>query len=361
MDEYYERLGILFAQTRFGQDSFDGEVLFGGQSFNVYRATVGVLVGWMLKHGDFCSELLIKRPEIKPQNIFTIFSTVDELIAQLSAALDVDGHVAEQALLMLSMGPEHKATGIVTPGGPAAPFVQIGQRRLLRSYRGILDAPFFYMLRNLKHYYRKDWDSAVDQREKAFRDELYGVFQNAALVKINRSVDLKVQGQVVSDLDAVVFDPRSGVLGLFQLKWQDPFGPSMTERASRKSNFLKNAERWISIVTAWMAGRPLVEIGREIGLRRDLAEKLRTVRLFVLGRNFAHFSGTDEIDKRAAWGHWSQVLRLVVENKFDQSNPIEWLYQALEKDSPLSREIALPSREHVKIGDVGITVEWGAD
>ena len=60
---------------------------------------------------------------------------------------------------------------------------------------------------------------------------------------------------------------------------------------------------------------------------------------FVLGRYLAHFSDGPEPDRRAAWGTWPQVLRLLDGQPFRASdaNPIASLFTRLTKDVPLVR------------------------
>ena len=108
------------------------------------------------------------------------------------------------------------------------------------------------MLRNLRMRYPADWDRAVNGREVLFRDELFELFPQDWLVKIPRSIGLKEGGQKLTDIDAVVLDERNGLAGLFQLKWQEPFGHSMRERAARMKNFQEEANSWINVITLYL-------------------------------------------------------------------------------------------------------------
>lgn len=83
------------------------------------------------------------------------------------------------------------------------------------------------------------------------------------------------------------------------------------------------------------------------------------IRLFVLGRHFAHFSGDTEPDVRAAWGMWPQVLRLCVEER-DPVDPIKGHFQALKAQSPFMREPSIPRGQDMQIGDLKIVHVPGA-
>jgi hypothetical protein len=150
-------------------------------------------------------------------------------------------------------------------------------------------------------------------------------------------------------VDAVAFDPATGTVGLFQLKWQDPFGSSMRERESKKSNFLKTSNAWIEKVDRWVAQGKLIPALISAGVPSHFANSLKRVRLFVLGRNFSHFSGEGDQDSRAAWGNWGQVVRLI-ETKDLSASPLYRIFEELREDAPSGRvrvgtapqEVAIP-------------------
>jgi hypothetical protein len=92
------------------------------------------------------------------------------------------------------------------------------------------------MLHQLRRCYRSDWDFAVNGREQRFRDELYALLGKPSRRALDSNINLKLGGKRVTDIDAAVWDTKTGTLGLFQLKWQDLFGNSMRQRSSRMKN-----------------------------------------------------------------------------------------------------------------------------
>jgi len=72
---------------------------------------------------------------------------------------------------------------------------------------------------------------------------------------------------------------------------------------------------------------------------------------FVLGRYLVHFNDGPEPDRRAAWGTWPQLLRLIDGQplRLTDANPLASLSTRLTKDTPIiqppvngpSREIAI--------------------
>jgi hypothetical protein len=78
----------------------------------------------------------------------------------------------------------------------------------------------------------------------------------------------------------------------------------------------------------------------------------------VLGRYLAHFSDGPEPDRRAAWGTWPQVLRLLDGQPFraTDANPLASLFTRLAKDVPLVRPPADASPREIAIGAARLVV-----
>jgi len=155
----------------------------------------------------------------------------------------------------------------------------------------------------------------------------------------------------------VVFDRKTGTLGFFELKSQDPFARSTAESARQRDNVLY-ANRQVSGVLAWLNRH-----GADALLGRVEARTARTFRVhkvypFVLGRYLVHFSDGPEPDRRAAWGTWPQVLRLLDGQPLrpTDANPIAGLFTRLTKDGPLVRPPADGTPREIAIGGARLTV-----
>ena len=146
------------------------------------------------------------------------------------------------------------------------------------------------MLAELYRRYRKDWDRAVDGREEHFRKELNDLFSAERFAKAEKPLKLRNKGRVATDIDAALFDKATGTLGLFQLKWQDPFGTSMRKRNSKMMNFLEETDQWVSTVSSILRETPEV-LNHLLGDRTVRIKDTKKIHLFVIGRHFSHFSG----------------------------------------------------------------------
>ena len=78
----------------------------------------------------------------------------------------------------------------------------------------------------------------------------------------------------------------------------------------------------------------------------------------MLGRYLAHFSDGPEPDRRAAWGTWPQVLRLLDGQplRATDANPIASLFTRLSKDTPQIRPPADDATRVIDLGAASLTV-----
>jgi hypothetical protein len=356
IDSFYAHDAVLRAQGMLGTDAFPPDARFGSWDFNSYCQAVTVLMAWALRHLAFSDVLLSKVPSLRARNIATTTVPIDRLSTEMARALKIDAESARDILSCLTLTAQNKSKHCAISGNAVSPpLIQYGLRDVIIPIWGNLAHPFLFLLNELRWRFERDWFSRVNERERVFRDELYGLFLHERFVKTKSNVRLKVGGTELTDVDAVVFDPKSGELALFQLKWQDFFAGSMRERGSRKSNILKTGNQWIERVINWLANTSEQEIARTFKVTSPA--QITAVRLFMIGRNFAFFSGKESPDLRAAWGTWYQLLRLAREMNRSKS-PLRSLWRRLQKDAP-TRKLS-PQIEAQRFGLGGVTIEIDA-
>lgn len=357
IDIFYQHDGLLHTQRMTGNDSFPREASFGGIDFGSYCAAIATLVGWAIKHFGFCIELLKKHPSLDPRNLLTITIPFETEVSYLATALEIDTNIAATIIDTITLKIDNKAFHCNVPGDWVAPlFIEIGNRQLLRPLYGAFSNPFFFLLHDLQRRYPRDWDRAVNEREKLFRKEIYDLFPSNRFHRLDRPIRIKEQGKVVTDIDAFVFDRQARTAGIFQLKWQDFIGASTRKRESQKSNLLHTGNVWIERVSHWLENTSPKDIARVLELDLEEVQNIEHFRLFLIGRNAAHFSGPGTPDPRAAWGHWLQFVRIVAE-EFDVENPIEGLYTVLKANSPLLQKPPDLEQEIIQIGDTQIILK----
>jgi hypothetical protein len=348
VDDFYHDFSALVAPTRLGFDCFPPQAMFGGLPFGKYIECVRVLMSFALKHMEFCLLLCHQRPEVNPIDIISLPHEWANDVRYVSYALNISETEAEQLLAVTTMTPENAEHHLRIPAGPLACQYMLGSGSAVRSITGCLENPFQFMLRELHRKYPADWDKSVNDREAIFRNDLFHIFSSFKRVGcFTDNVNINTSAGK-TDIDALAVDVVSKVVGVFQLKWQDLFASSMRERESKKTNFLKTGNAWVEKVSRWIAEGKMPETLISLGLPKELAIQIKKARLFVLGRNFSHFSGDCPMDERAAWGTWPQVLRLL-EVKAVGESPITILHDQLILDSPHKRAQRPNGREEIKI------------
>lgn len=357
VDNYFHDQGHLWARSHYqpGQDAFPPHATFGDLPFEVYREGVVHAISWTLKHIAFCGVLHSRETHLDWRNVLTITKSESQLQSDLSFALGITEAEARQVLHTLRLTPENVAFHTSEPVANIAPFLSINSGGVVHSIVGVLESPFDFMLSELRRRYPADWDRAVDQREEVFRNELNSLFPAERFVRAERPLRLKNEGATVTDIDAALFDSYTGTLGLFQLKWQDPFGASMRKRNSKMKNFLTETNRWVSSVSSTLEHSPTA-LANLISERAARDFDKRGIRLFVIGRHFSHFSGGVFRDSRAAWGTWPQMLRLLKESQVG-SDPIAWLHKTLQEQSPSLRTPIAMREYETEIG--GYRIKYG--
>ena len=354
VDLFFRSQGILWARAKYeaGQDAFAPNTTFGGIPFALYRDAVVEVIAWVLKHLTYTRLLLSKHPDLDVRNMLTVTTSESQLLSHLSAAFAITESEAQQVLDTLKSTPDSVKVQTSEPGIDIAPFHKINSECVVFSIAGTLSSPFDFMLAELYRRYRKDWDHSVDEREVNFREDLYDLFPAERFARVPRPLVLKRGGTVATDIDAAVFDRETGALGLFQLKWQDPFRSSMRKRNSKMMNFLNESNRWVSAVSTFLKECPHA-LDNRLGEETVSNHDTKSIYLFVIGRHFSNFSGRPTRDSRAAWGTWPQMLRLFKESTVG-SDPITWLHKKLQEESTTLRKPVNLEAYEMRIGDYRI-------
>jgi hypothetical protein len=324
-DVFYRRLAGVHLKIMAYQLGYAPDAVVGGCSVQTYRDVLGQLIGWALQARD--------RGEVATPR------TEHSLIAAIASALAADPVVIGQAVAAFTLDQENAAYHAAVPGVAAAPLVRVDPSQLVWSVHGLTTEPLLFLTRELKRRATQEYHNTGYLRELVFREDLYALFQDKRFVTSAGRIELRRDtGDVRTDVDAVVFDQKTGTLGLFELKSQDPFARSTAKLARQRDNVLY-ANRQVSGVLTWLKRHgPDALLGR-VDSRTAKKFRVQKVFPFVLGRYLAHFSDGPEPDRRAAWGTWPQVLRLLDEQPFraNDANPLASLFTRLTKDVPLVR------------------------
>lgn len=335
IDDFYSRFGRLYLQTTQIIDEFDEKDVFGGIPYKMYLDLTEDIIMAAIMHRDCCMVLVEKtNHKIFLRDILTYTFPKDLFIKNYSESRTLNEDNVIQMTSCLTINKENFEEHLSYPGAPCPLFFELAENVLMRSSHGCLDMPVFFLNRELKRRYPRDYFNAVNNREKRFKDQLYSLFPEK-IIKTNENVVIKIDNKS-TDIDAIIFDPKKKSLGLFQLKWQDTFSTSMKERFSRMSNLVPKSVEWIDKVEAWLQANGAKQILEKLNIKNE--DEIHDIHLFVLSRNHVHFSN-QQLDKRAIWASWFQVIEASAKVKDPhQTDPIGEFAAKLQFFSPSMRK-----------------------
>jgi hypothetical protein len=356
IDDYYIRLGMLHVKGMACHFLYPAQTVIGGCTVELYRNVLAVLIGWALKHLDLCSAFVVQHPSCTLRALLA--TPHASLIEALSETLGVDGAAISCVVDAYSLSHENVSYHCSVAGTPAPPLLRLDEQHLVWSLTGLLSEPFLFLTRELKRGYSYEYHTAAHLREDLFRQDLYQLFSDKRFVKSADSIELRgVQGDLTTDVDALIFDRKTGALALFELKSQDLFAYSRQERI-RQRDYFYNAGKQVLAWLQWLHRNGANALLTRLDLKRVKHLKVQKTYIFVLGRYLAHFFEGPEFDRPAAWGTWPQVLRLVNEVSFgaEDAHPIQSLYNKLLKDTPLALSSSVLDVQEITIGESNVYV-----
>jgi hypothetical protein len=252
-----------------------------------------------------------RRPELDLRNLLTTFSPYEEFVALMAASLDAETQHIEELLTSLTLAPLNR--DVHTKSGEAAwaPVVRSSRDFCLLPLYGLEINPFLFLLTDLEARYPDDWFRAANRREGRWLTELAMIFGLPRWSTVERNVKLRSNGKTVTDIDFLAYDKTSNELAIFQLKWQRPVGMDNRARRSAGRNLVTQGNKWVESVSIWLGLHGARELAVRAGI--EVLPELR-VRLFVVARYNAFFSGFADQDSRAVWTDWIHLSRVRLES-----------------------------------------------
>jgi hypothetical protein len=344
-DDRDHRLANMHLSMMTYQLGYPPDTVIGGCTVELYCEVLRWLIAMVLhahRRGDAISPL-----------------QEETLIATMAADLGTDPALIRHVVSALTLGAENAAYHAAVPGVGSAPLVRIGTSWIALSHYGLTTEPLFFLTRELRRQDAEGYHNSAVHREAVFRQDLYSLLDPKRFVT---SVDrVKIRGtnrDVRTDIDAVVFDRKTGTLGVFELKSQDPFARSPAALARQRDGVLY-ANRQISGVLDWLKRNGADEILNRVDVRTARTFRVHRVYPFVLGRYLIHFNDDGPApDRRAAWGTWPQVLRLLEEQPLliTSGNPIASLFNRLSSETSDIRLPADMPPQELQIGQARLVV-----
>lgn len=337
IDEFYSSLGYLYMMTTQVIDDFDENDCFGGIKYKEYLDCLQQIFKSAIMHRDFCMAIAEKTSHrIYLRNILTHCFLINDYVKIFGKYMEWDENKTKDILSVFTLNKDNIDYHLSSPKVSPPPFIQLGENTRLQSSHGSLNMPIFFLNRELKRKFQKDYFLAVNNREKRFREQLYSLFPDEKIIKIYDCINIK-SDHLVTDIDAIMFDNEARTLGLFQLKWQDTFSSSMKERFSRINNLIPKSVEWIDKILNWISTTDQEDLLKTLKINSKW-NKVEHIHLFIISKNHVHFSNNN-LDERAIWASWYQTIEAVSKVKsFNNSDLIGSFAASLKFFSPEIRK-----------------------
>lgn len=338
IDDYYNAVGHYHMLRLQGYDDFDTKNKFGSIEYWKYIDLIELIIGVGYMHRDACIELVKMNPKVDMHNIISYTFQKDKTIKIYSNYLGVSDEEIEQILSCFTLTKDNFEYYLNYPSIQPPIYFQASSNMLIRSIAGCMSNPIRLLNYELKRKYRKDYDVAVTKREDRFRKELFSLLPQERIIKIPKGINITYNG-LKTDIDAVVYDTTTKTLGLFQLKWQDPFSHSMQERFSRITNLFPKAQEWIDKVGAWTQGNDVKTLLNSLQITKfaPKASGIENICVFIISRSHINFTGV-KMDDTVAWGSWYQLIESIASVKTMFDDPIQEMFVKLKAFSPELRK-----------------------
>ncbi len=354
IDNYYQRLGTLHIKSMAPYNTYPASANIGGCTFAVYRAIPSVLLGLALKQLDVCQIALNHQPAPLLRQALTQPLDDAALIETLATTLALSPATVRLALDAYTLDAANISYHSAALAVPLPPLIRLDEQHRVFSFVGLLTDPLFFLTRELKRKYSYEYHTASQLREEIFRQDVYALFADRRFVKSAGRVELRgTKGTLTTDVDALIFDRKTGALALFELKSQDPFAYSSQER-QRQRDYFYSASKQVIASSDWVKRNGANALLSRLDATQVKRLKAQNVYIFVLGRYLAHFFDGPPFAAHAAWGTWPQVLRLVNGKAFaaNDANPIQSLFNRLSRDTLLALpDKATPNVQEITLGE----------
>jgi hypothetical protein len=337
--DYYIRQGHYRIQRQQFTDDFGPDDLFDGIPYRDYVTMTEYLAGMALMHKAYCDEAFRKYGPFEIRNVLTPVRSEESMVAGLARHLRRPEEEAARMLsrVTLTRDNQHDYLSIASAAPP--PLIRVSGSQLIHSAAGSINNPFQFLNHELKRTCYPDYSRVVNNREDRFREMIFRFFQGERFIRVPISIRMSVDGRR-TDIDAVVFDKETKTLGLFQLKWQNPFAHSMQKRYSVLTNLGKNAQDWLEKVITWVGRQNTKTLLNALQITKHTREEktISSICYFVIGRHGMHFTGIGR-DDRAAWGSWPQLMAGTLRTApyKGPSDPIRQMHEQLRYEEPRLR------------------------
>ncbi|WP_078127683.1 hypothetical protein [Leptospira alexanderi] len=291
IEDHFFSLGIeivLAWRTEAGFSPYTKFDIFDGGDISIILA---IVIGFQIKHMRYCLIASLHHPEINIIQSLTIWKPIEELIELIMHRTHFDRDKASSLLNCVILKPSDLELYSNNPTPTIPPLINLGNDYIITPISGSYRNPFLSIITILNTRNPSFKDSLLKPRENWFREELYSIFGGKRYITVSGNVNLRENRNIITDIDAAIFDLLTGELAIFQLKWQDYFSNEVRSIKSKAKNLTEELDHWAEKVETWLKGRKDIDILNAFRISNKQRIKISRIYLFALSRNVSRIEG----------------------------------------------------------------------
>ena len=326
IDRHFMEWAKVYLARMSAQDLIGADEVIGGRPYGRYVEVLTVISALSHRRLSSASILYGRDRRLDLRNMITGHASYDSFVEHVARSLDAERAEIEDILDAITLSPDNLDLHVKAEATVWAPVVRPTRDLVMLPAYGLDLNPFLFLLNDLRGRFKDDWFVLANLRERRWAAELATMFAAPRWHVDVRNLKLRDGRVDVTDLDFVAFDVRDEELTLFQLKWQQPVAGDERARRSASKNLLKECNKWIEGVHFWLGKYGVRELLVRLGFPADGPEP--KIRLVVLARYSAYFTGHGQRDPRATWSDWAHFLKVR-----SQGGPrrLSWTLDALQR------------------------------
>ena len=220
----------------------------------------------------------------------TIWSSFDDIANGTRYLFDITYEKVKKILDIITLN--HKTVDVITNSDNfyMPLLIDMGNGLYIRPISSMSKNPFDFIKRVLAQNELKVYNSLIKHQEKILRDDIYRFFGGTRFQCLDSNIKLKTpSGEILTDVDASIFDVMTNTLAVFQLKWQDYRTSSVQELRSKAKNLSEETDKWAYNVEKWFATVSPERATRTFKIKSK--SDYIIIFLFVISREVAYIEG----------------------------------------------------------------------
>jgi hypothetical protein len=318
LDNYFFGLASHEISLQEGYDTYHYAIEFGGIRIQHYMLALKFLVSHSIRHERFAEALVRKCPEIKLENILTISADIGPFVESIRDAVNYFGSAyegfeaigvdkANQIFNVLTYGRENLNL-IDPPGSPYPLSIKCSESGAIRALFGAHSEPVRYLLESLRFHFPKDYDKNQAIREASLQRAVRRVIDEAFNdIEYLENVKMRLNGQVLSDIDLVALERSTGTIVFFQLKHQELYGAEIHSKSIRNDRLKDQARDWMHAVGVWIYESGIEGVLKALQRPKSWSKNARIFQV-VISRHYAYALKGIVAGEGSSFANWPQFF-----------------------------------------------------